>query len=196
MITHKFREVMALRRRGDRAAARAPGRRGRGRELDARRRMAEMMVGAREIPAGARHAPERRDRRRARRAWSSRTCVGRRRPGSSALRRVIARRPRRARSSGIAGVAGNGQAELVEVLAGQRAPGAGEIRVDGRQYRAPADEIRGHGVCCLPEEPLRNACVPAMSVAENMALRDFDRPPLARRAVAPRAARSASRPTR
>jgi ABC-type uncharacterized transport system ATPase subunit len=29
---------------------------------------------------------------------------------------------------------------------------------------------------CLPEEPLRNACVPTMSVAENMALRSFDEP--------------------
>ena len=31
----------------------------------------------------------------------------------------------------------------------------------------------------LPEEPLRNACVGDLSVAENMALRDFDQPPLA-----------------
>jgi len=30
----------------------------------------------------------------------------------------------------------------------------------------------------LPEEPLRNACVADLSVAENMALRDFDRTPL------------------
>ena len=30
----------------------------------------------------------------------------------------------------------------------------------------------------LPEEPLRSACVPGMSVAENMALRNFDRAPL------------------
>jgi simple sugar transport system ATP-binding protein len=32
----------------------------------------------------------------------------------------------------------------------------------------------------LPEEPLRNACVGELSVAENMALRDFDQPPLCR----------------
>jgi simple sugar transport system ATP-binding protein len=32
----------------------------------------------------------------------------------------------------------------------------------------------------LPEEPLRNACVGDLSVAENMALRDFDQPPLSR----------------
>jgi general nucleoside transport system ATP-binding protein len=31
----------------------------------------------------------------------------------------------------------------------------------------------------LPEEPLRSACAPQMSVAENFVLRTFDRPPLA-----------------
>jgi simple sugar transport system ATP-binding protein len=37
-----------------------------------------------------------------------------------------------------------------------------------------------HGIFVLPEEPLRNACVPQMSVAENLALRTFDRPPQAK----------------
>ena len=32
----------------------------------------------------------------------------------------------------------------------------------------------------LPEEPLKNATVPRMSVAENMAFRDFDKPPIAK----------------
>jgi ABC-type uncharacterized transport system ATPase subunit len=31
-------------------------------------------------------------------------------------------------------------------------------------------------VFCLPEEPLRNGCVPQMSVAENLAFRVFDQP--------------------
>ena len=38
-----------------------------------------------------------------------------------------------------------------------------------------------HQVFSLPEEPLQNACVPNMSVAENMALRTFDRPPQSQR---------------
>jgi simple sugar transport system ATP-binding protein len=33
-----------------------------------------------------------------------------------------------------------------------------------------------HRVSCLPEEPLRNACVPGMSVAENLVSRKFDQP--------------------
>ena len=51
--------------------------------------------------------------------------------------------------------------------------------MDGRPYRATRGAIRFHGAFSLPEEPMRNACVPDMSVAENMALRNFDRPPLA-----------------
>ncbi|MEA5452283.1 ABC transporter ATP-binding protein [Leptolyngbya sp. CCNP1308] len=81
---------------------------------------------------------------------------------------------------GIAGVSGNGQRELVEALAGQRSPTHGHIEVNGDPYRATRGEMYSHGVCTLPEEPLRNACVPGMSVAENMALRTFDRPPQAR----------------
>jgi ABC-type uncharacterized transport system ATPase subunit len=78
---------------------------------------------------------------------------------------------------GIAGVSGNGQDELVEVLAGQRELVGGEVRVSGQRYSATRDESRSLGVRCLPEEPLRNACVPVMSVAENIGFRSYDRPP-------------------
>lgn len=78
---------------------------------------------------------------------------------------------------GIAGVSGNGQRELVESLCGQRSPTSGQIHVNDRLYTARRQEMAQNGVYTLPEEPLRNACVPHMSVAENMALRTFDRPP-------------------
>jgi general nucleoside transport system ATP-binding protein len=81
---------------------------------------------------------------------------------------------------GIAAVAGNGQEELVEVLAGQRSRSAGDVHVHGEPYFARREQLHEHKVRCLPEEPLRNACVPSMSVAENMAFRSFDRPPFAR----------------
>ncbi|MDI1338622.1 ABC transporter ATP-binding protein [Polaromonas sp.] len=79
---------------------------------------------------------------------------------------------------GIAGVSGNGQRELVEALVGQRGRAAGIVRVNGQPYAATRDENHRLKVRSLPEEPLRNACVGDLSVAENMALRDFDRPPL------------------
>lgn len=78
---------------------------------------------------------------------------------------------------GVAGVSGNGQRELVETLAGQRDARAGEMRVHGEIYRATRPEMVRHKIACLPEEPLRNACVADMSVAENMALRSFDQAP-------------------
>ncbi len=81
---------------------------------------------------------------------------------------------------GIAGVSGNGQRELVEVLAGQRPSSQGEVHVNGARYGATRAEMTQLGVFALPEEPLRNACVPGMSVAENLALRNFDRPPHAK----------------
>jgi len=81
---------------------------------------------------------------------------------------------------GIAGVSGNGQRELVEVLAGQRIATSGQLIVNGEVYKATRKEIAKHRVFCLPEEPLRNACVPQMSVGENMALRKFDQKPMAK----------------
>lgn len=79
---------------------------------------------------------------------------------------------------GIAGVSGNGQRELVEALVGQRERAAGRVSVAGEPYAARREENHRLKVRSLPEEPLRNACVGELSVAENMALRDFDRPPL------------------
>ena len=78
---------------------------------------------------------------------------------------------------GVAGVSGNGQRELVETLAGQRHRQAGTMLVHGESYTATRAEMIRHKIACLPEEPLRNACVAEMSVAENMALRSFDQPP-------------------
>tara|TARA_R110002020_G_scaffold10961_20_gene41657 strand:- start:112 stop:1650 length:1539 start_codon:yes stop_codon:yes gene_type:complete len=80
---------------------------------------------------------------------------------------------------GIAGVSGNGQSALVEALAGQRPLSDGEIRIHGQRFaptRAAFDKFKVFG---LPEEPLKNATVPRMSVAENLAFRAFDKPPVA-----------------
>ena len=78
---------------------------------------------------------------------------------------------------GIAGVSGNGQSKLVEVLAGQRSPTQGQVRVHNEPYFGSRAEIRRHRVNCLPEEPLKNTCVGNMSVAQNMAMRNFDQHP-------------------
>lgn len=84
---------------------------------------------------------------------------------------------------GIAGVSGNGQRELVEILSGQRLKTSGDVNVNGYPFHATRGEMRQHKVFCLPEEPLINACVPNMSVAENLSFRDFDQPPFALKGV-------------
>lgn len=81
---------------------------------------------------------------------------------------------------GIAGVSGNGQRELVEALSGQRSVRGGEIRAHKQPYLSRREDMRKSHFYCLPEEPLRNACVPAMSVAENMVFRNFDHLPFTR----------------
>jgi simple sugar transport system ATP-binding protein len=81
---------------------------------------------------------------------------------------------------GIAGVSGNGQRELMEALAGQRRREAGSVTVNGQPFAATRAQYRALKVRGLPEEPLRNACVAGMSVAENIGLRSFDVPPHAR----------------
>jgi len=90
---------------------------------------------------------------------------------------------RRGEVLGIAGVSGNGQRELVEAIVGQRPRVAGGVRVVGTPYFGRRAENRALGLRSLPEEPLRNASVSAMSVAQNMALRDFDEAPLVRRVL-------------
>ena len=75
---------------------------------------------------------------------------------------------------GIAGISGNGQMELMEILTGQRPCETGTIRVKGAPYAATREQARIRCVRYLPEEPLRNACAPRMSVAENIGFRSFD----------------------
>ena len=75
---------------------------------------------------------------------------------------------------GIAGISGNGQKEFLEVLAGQRQRISGEVTVKGTPYGASRTEARILHVRFIPEEPLRNACAPRMTVAENLAFRTFD----------------------
>ncbi|MEI9431528.1 ABC transporter ATP-binding protein [Mesorhizobium sp. Cs1299R1N3] len=75
---------------------------------------------------------------------------------------------------GIAGISGNGQKEFLEVLAGQRPRDAGEVLVRGAAYAATRAEARALNVRLIPEEPLKNACAPKMTVAENISFRTFD----------------------
>ena len=97
---------------------------------------------------------------------------------------------------GLAGVDGNGQAELVEALTGLAKPTAGSIMTGGHDIaghgaRASFDAGIGH----IPEDRHRRGLVLDFTLAENLGLRDVRRPPASRwgllhpRAIAERARR-------
>lgn len=72
---------------------------------------------------------------------------------------------------GIAGVAGNGQTELLEALAGMRAPEAGRIRLRGTDvHGADAAAMRRLGVAHVPEDRLRHGLVPEFEAQESAIL--------------------------
>ena len=75
---------------------------------------------------------------------------------------------------GVAGVSGNGQTELVDVLAGMRRPESGSILVDGVELAgASPGRVVAAGVGRIPED--RHASlVPELSVALNLVLERID----------------------
>ena len=172
MITHKFREVMAF---ADEVTILRRGRlagQGRVKELspDA---MARTMIGAEELtvqpPRTGEFGAPRLDIEKLNALDDG---------GQPAVRNVSLS-IRGGEIVGVAGVSGNGQRQLIEVLAGQREAESGDIYLQGDKYHATREEMRRNHLSVLPEEPLKNACVARMSVADNLAFREFDQAPFA-----------------
>jgi ABC-type uncharacterized transport system ATPase subunit len=82
---------------------------------------------------------------------------------------------------GIAGIAGNGQRELVEVLTGLRRAEKGKIFLLGEEVtnRSPRF-LSDLGCAHVPEERIRMGIVPALPVEENLILKKHHRPPFCR----------------
>ena len=104
---------------------------------------------------GAR-ARRHRDRRRCRRGGAARS---------------LAHDLRSGEILGVAGVSGNGQRELAELILGLRRPNRGAKRLWGEDatHWSPA-RIRARGVASIPDDPLALAVVPGLTVRENLAL--------------------------
>jgi simple sugar transport system ATP-binding protein len=174
MITHKFREVNAyadavtVLRRGRKVGAGRVG-------VMSTEEMARAMIGDAVVRERAVRVGQ---GRAAHRAGAGRPVRAGRR-GAAGARRGEPEGPP-GEIVGIAGVSGNGQSELVECLSGQR-PARRRAGVRPRQaVRAEPGRLRPVQGVRPAEEPLKNAAVPRMTVAENIAFRTFDRPPTAR----------------
>jgi simple sugar transport system ATP-binding protein len=79
---------------------------------------------------------------------------------------------------GIAGVEGNGQTELVEVLTGLRIPAAGHASVDEKIITGKTPrEVRLAGVAHIPEDRLTNGLSLTASIDDNLIVDRFFKPP-------------------
>lgn len=88
----------------------------------------------------------------------------------------------------IAGVAGNGQAQLAEAITGLVALAGGSVHVGARNLRGLSPrQVADLGVAYVPEDRREVGLILGQSVATNLALRRFDRRPLARFGIVDRA---------
>lgn len=82
---------------------------------------------------------------------------------------------------GVAGVQGNGQTELAETLLGLRRPDSGSISLNGKPISNAS--VRRHidaGIGFVPEDRSTDGMIASFSVAENLVLNQYRRPPFAR----------------
>ena len=84
---------------------------------------------------------------------------------------------RRGEIVGVAGVAGNGQRELAEVVTGMRPLVTGTISVDGKPLHAgdPRAAILA-GIAHVPEDRLHTGVAPSLSIAANVVLKSYRGP--------------------
>jgi general nucleoside transport system ATP-binding protein len=166
LVTHKLREVMAvtdrvtIMRHGAVVADLATA------ETD-EAQLAELMVGRRIAPAAPRHA--RRTGAPMLDVAGLRVVDGNGQP----LLRDIALTVHEGEIVGIAGVAGNGQSELLAALAGLTVPQAGRIILGGADITALGPRARRRrGIAHIPEDRLRMGLVPALAAGESAILGD------------------------
>lgn len=90
---------------------------------------------------------------------------------------------------GIAGVSGNGQRELSDLVAGVLPPAAGTIAVNGELVLDPSPRrMQALKVGRVPEDRLGTGMISSLSLAESMALPWITQPPFSRKGVLDRGA--------
>jgi simple sugar transport system ATP-binding protein len=83
---------------------------------------------------------------------------------------------------GVAGVAGNGQEELVEALTGLRKPTSGTVALAGRDVTGSGPrELQKRGMSFVPGDRHRFGLVLTFPLSDNLVLTQYDEPPFARR---------------
>ncbi len=82
---------------------------------------------------------------------------------------------------GLAGVSGNGQKELAEVIVGLRRAIAGKVYIKGEEATNLCPKaINKEGTNYIPSDRLKVGLVPNLNTVENVILRRYDREPISR----------------
>ncbi|ADZ70883.1 ABC transporter ATP-binding protein [Polymorphum gilvum] len=170
-ITHKLHEVMAV---ADRVVVLRHGRvTGACPTADTdRHRLAEMMVGAEIVaPAVAPQAPGE--------VLLALEDVYTQAKGTAVGLKGLSLELRAGQITGLAGVAGNGQSPLADLVSGVLRPSSGHIRgVDGEWTPRTALAM---GIGRIPEDRHKTGTIADFTLAENAILEAYDKPPFSRR---------------
>ena len=82
---------------------------------------------------------------------------------------------------GVAGVSGNGQRHLAEVISGARPRTSGDVLLAGRKLRnGDAEEAIEKGIAHVPEDRMGTGVARSLSIADNLILKSHKRPPMSR----------------
>lgn len=85
---------------------------------------------------------------------------------------------------GIAGVEGNGQKELAEVITGIQKTKEGQIFLDGQELNGKSIRSRyDAGISYISEDRQADSLITGMTIMENLVLRDYKKFPFARRSI-------------
>lgn len=96
---------------------------------------------------------------------------------------------RRGEILGVAGVEGNGQKELAEIITGIQRPSAGRVVLDGTDIQRESVRQRyERGVVYISDDRLNDSLVTDMDLTENLMLRDYCRPPFSHKGLLDRKA--------
>ncbi len=90
---------------------------------------------------------------------------------------------------GLAGVSGNGQSQLAEVIAGVLPPHSGEIEIDGEVLSRPTvKQVKARGIGRVPEDRMGTGLITTLPLSDSMVLPRVDQPPFSRFGVLNRGA--------
>jgi len=84
----------------------------------------------------------------------------------------------------VAGVSGNGQGEIADAIAGMVKAASGKVILNGKDITGASVRERClAGISYIPEDRHETGTIPDMTLQENLALREYYKPPFSRKGI-------------